>query len=130
MTEMEKMLLEQNKQLIVQIALLTEQVQVLTQKLYGRSSEKSTPTDENQINLFKDEELNVFNEAEVVADKSAVEPQAAEQVQRNRRTPGHKANLVKDLPVIEVDCILHKDDSNCEWCNTELRPIGREYIRE
>ena len=53
MTEMEKMLLEQNKQLIAQIALLTEQVQVLTQKLYGRSSEKSTPTDENQINLFK-----------------------------------------------------------------------------
>ncbi len=30
MTEMEKMLLEQNKQLIAQIALLTEQVQVLT----------------------------------------------------------------------------------------------------
>lgn len=43
MTEMEKMLLEQNKQLITQVALLTEQVQVLTQKLYGRSSEKSTP---------------------------------------------------------------------------------------
>ncbi len=74
MTEMEKMLLEQNKQLITQVALLTEQVQLLTQKLYGRSSEKSTPADENQINLFNTEELNVFNEAEVVADKSAVEP--------------------------------------------------------
>lgn len=41
MTEMEQMLLEQNKQLITQIALLTEQVQVLPQKLYGRSSEKA-----------------------------------------------------------------------------------------
>ena len=130
MTEMEKMLLEQNKQLIVQIALLTEQVQVLTQKLYGRSSEKSTPADENQINLFNTEELNVFNEAEVVADKSAVEPKKAEQFERKRRTPGHKARLIKDLPVIEVDCLLPKDDSKCEWCNTDLRPIGREYIRE
>lgn len=35
MTEMEKMLLEQNKQLVTQIALLTEQVQVLTQNPSG-----------------------------------------------------------------------------------------------
>jgi hypothetical protein len=130
MTEMEKMLLEQNKQLMTQVVLLTEQVQLLTQKLYGRSSEKSTPADENQINLFNTEELNVFNEAEVVADKSAVEPKKAEQFERKRRTPGHKARLIKDLPVIEVDCLLPKDDSKCEWCNTDLRPIGREYIRE
>ena len=60
MTEMEKILLEQNKQLIAQVALLAEQVQVLTQKLYGRSSEKSTPADENQINLCKRASSSTF----------------------------------------------------------------------
>lgn len=84
------MLLEQNKQLITQVALLTEQVQLLTQKLYGRSSEKSTPADENQINLFNTEELNVFNEAEVVADKSAVEPKKRNNLSVKEELPGIK----------------------------------------
>lgn len=82
MTELEQMLMkkleladEQNKQLTEQLALLTEQVQLLTQKLFGRSSEKSktnTPV-ENQLNLFADADLNIFNEAEVSQDKKAPE---------------------------------------------------------
>lgn len=42
-------------------------MQLLTKKLFGRSSEKSkmTPSVENQLNLFTDEDLNLFNEAEI-----------------------------------------------------------------
>ena len=48
MTELEQTLIkklelanEQNRQLTEQLVVLTEQVQLLTQKLFGRSSEKS-----------------------------------------------------------------------------------------
>ena len=57
MTELEQTLIkklelanEQNRQLTEQLVVLTEQVQLLTQKLFGRSSEKSNkiPPVENQ----------------------------------------------------------------------------------
>lgn len=73
MTELEQLLTQQNQQLLEQIEVLTEQVKLLTQKLYGRSSEKSPVLDENQLNLFTDDELNVFNEAEALADSSQPE---------------------------------------------------------
>ena len=80
MTELEQTLIkklelanEQNRQLTEQLVVLTEQVQLLTQKLFGRSSEKSNiiPPVENQLSLFTDEDLNIFNEAEVDQDKKA-----------------------------------------------------------
>src|SRR5690606_38688357 len=104
------------------IALLNEKVQYLTQKLFGRSSERtstSTPP-ENQMSFFLDEELNCFNEAEITADPSVPEPKDLQTITYKRRTKGKKAELVKDLPVIRVECILHEDDCQCEWCNSEL----------
>lgn len=129
MAELEKQLMKQNQQLTEQIALLTEQVKLLTQKLYGRSSEKSPAIDENQISLFTDEDLNVFNEAEVQANAKIPELEMQD-IRYHRRKPGQKARLIKDLPIQVVDCMLHEDDCHCEWCNTELRPVGREYVRE
>lgn len=137
MTELEQLLTkqleqttQQNQQLIEQIELLTEQVKLLTQKLYGRSSEQSPVLDENQITLFTDEELTIFNESEALADPHEPELQDVKGFQHRKKTAGHKAQLIKDLPVTIVECTLHEDDCHCEWCTTELRPIGREYVRE
>lgn len=38
--------------------------------------------------------------------------------------------MIKHLPIQEIQCLLHEKDSQCIWCNSELRPIGREYVRE
>lgn len=48
----------------------------------------------------------------------------------SKNITGQKAQLIKDLPVTIVKCTLHKDDCHCDWCKTELRPIGREYVRK
>src|SRR5699024_7369390 len=130
MTELEQLLTQQNQQLLEQVEALTEQVKLLTQKLYGRSSEKSPVSDENQLSLFTDDELNVFNEAETLANPSQPEIQDVKGFQRRKKTPGQKARLIKDLPVTIIECTLHEDDAHCEWCNTELHSIGREYVRE
>ena len=45
-----------NEQLTNELALLREQVAYLTQKLYGKSSEK-TPNNPNQLSLFEEDEL-------------------------------------------------------------------------
>lgn len=96
MTELEQILIkklelanEQNRQLTEQLALLTEQVQLLTQKLFGRSSEKSkiTPTVENQLILFTDEDLNLY-EAEIDQDKKAPEISQLEDLKVKRHTMG------------------------------------------
>lgn len=132
MTEQEKLLMEQNKQLLKQVESLTEQVRFLTQKLFGRSSERTTTSTspENQLSLFSDEELNSFNEAEISVTKSVMEPQDLQTITYNRRPAGKKADLIKDIPTVRVDCVLHEEDGQCEWCNTTLRPIGKEYIRK
>ncbi|MFL2101603.1 IS66 family transposase [Mycobacteroides abscessus] len=139
MTELEQMLMkkleladEQNKQLTEQLALLTEQVQLLTQKLFGRSSEKSktnTPV-ENQLSLFTDADLNIFNEAEVSQDKKASEISHLQEIKVKKRTVGQKEKLIKNLPIINVNCMLHEDECHCEWCNTELKIIGKEEVRQ
>lgn len=59
MTEMEKYLMEQNKEFVAQNKLLlekidqlTEQIAIMNQRFYGRRSEKVTH--ENQTSLFDD----------------------------------------------------------------------------
>lgn len=130
MTELEKLLTQQNQQLLAQVELLTEQVKLLTQKLYGRSSEKSPVINDNQLSLFTDADLNIFNEAEMAANPKSREHQTTAEIRSPRRKPGQKAQLIKDLPVEVVAYLLHEDDCHCEWCNTALRPIGRDYVRE
>ena len=43
-----------NEELLKQVALLTEQVEYLTRKLYGKSSEKNV-VNTNQLSLFDEE---------------------------------------------------------------------------
>ena len=139
MTELEQTLIkklelanEQNRQLTEQLVVLTEQVQLLTQKLFGRSSEKSNiiPPVENQLSLFTDEDLNIFNEAEVDQDKKVPEISHLGDLKAKRRTIGQKEKMIKDLPVINVNCLLHEEECHCEWCNTELKIIGKEEVRQ
>ena len=138
MTELEQILFEklelaneQNKQLTEQLVLLTEQVQLLTQKLFGRSSEKSKmiPPVENQLSLFTDEDLNLFNEAEIDQDKKAPVISHLEDLKMKRRTIGQKEKMIKELPVVNVNCLLHEEECHCEWCNTELKIIRKEEVR-
>ena len=106
-----------------QITNLTEMIMLLRKEKFGSSSEKTPKQIDGQISLF--------NEVEIEADDTAKEPVAKEVHGYTRRDPKtRREELIKDLPVREVLCESAPEDLECPRCNTELKPIGKEVVRE
>lgn len=111
------------KDLQSQVNNLTEMVMLLRKEKFGPSSEK-TP---KQV----DGQLSFFNEAEVEADASVPEPISKEIKGYVRKNPKTKREeIIKDLPVREILCETAKEEQYCDHCNSTLRPIGKEVVRE
>jgi transposase len=112
------------KDLQNQISNLTEIVMLLRKEKFGSSSEQ---TQKSQL----EGQLSLFNEAEVESDESIDEPITKETHGYTRRDPKTKREeLIKDLPVREVFCESSPEDLYCPRCNEELKPIGKEVVRE
>lgn len=111
------------KDLQSQVNNLTEMVMLLRKEKFGPSSEK-TP---KQV----DGQLSLFNEAEIEADASVPEPISKEVKGYIRKNPKTKREeLIKDLPVREILCETAKEEQYCDHCNSSLRAIGKEVVRE
>ena len=65
MTELEKELLETNKQLTYQNQLLTEQVAYLTKRLFGTSSEKNSRVGDGQLSIFNEESSFLMSQSQL-----------------------------------------------------------------
>ena len=138
LTELESKLIKENKKLLLQldqqiqlnhlqsqqIQQLKEQIDYLTKKLFGSSSEK-TKYNPNQLSLFEDPKSDEPSEnEETLVEKT-------EEISYHRRKKvGHKADLTKDLPIEEIHCELHDDDCKCDYCGEQMKPIGKKVIRE
>ena len=112
------------KDLQNQVSNLTEMVLLLRKEKFGSSSEK-TPKDE----IIG--QLSLFNEAEIEVDSSIKEPikkEVSGYTRVNSKTK--REELIKDLPVREILCESSKEDMFCLQCGTELKPIGKETVRE
>ena len=106
-----------------QISNLTEMMMLLRKEKFGSSSEKTPKQLDGQISLF--------NEAEIEADETITEPVTKEVHGYTRRDPKTKREeLIKDLPVREVLCESAPEDLECPRCNSKLKPIGKETVRE
>ena len=106
-----------------QVSNLTEMVMLLRKEKFGPSSEK-TP---KQV----DGQLSLFNEAETLADEVSKEPIQKTVKGYLRTNPKTKREeLIKDLPVREVLCESAPQDMYCVHCNTPLKPLGKEIVRE
>ncbi len=44
-----------------------------------------------------------------------------------RKTKTTRKELIKDLPIEEVPCMIHPDDKFCNQCGSSLREIG--YVK-
>jgi transposase len=111
------------KDLQNQVNNLTEMLLLLRKEKFGSSSEKTPKHIDGQLSLF--------NEAELEADTSAPEPIHREvkgYVRTDKRTK--REQLIKDLPVREILCESAPEDQYCLQCNTALKPIGKETVRE
>ena len=112
------------KSLEQQVNNLTEMVILLRKQKFGSSSEK-TPKEEEGI------QVNLFNEAEIEASPAAQEP--VEKLvdgyyRKNSKTK--RDEILKDLPVQEVECDIHEDERICACCSAKLVSIGKETVRE
>lgn len=98
---------------------LQEQIDYLTKKLFGASSEKRQ----------MDGQLSLFDEAEVEADASYSNIDTV--VKGHTRKPKRTyAETFKGIPVEEEVLDLPDNEKKCRECGSDLVPIGRELVRK
>lgn len=104
------------------IANLLEQIDYLTKKLFGTSSERRTDDIDGQLSLF-DEAETLQNEE---PDDPDIETVVKEYTRKSKTTLEEK---LKGIPVEEVIVDVPDEDKICPQCGTELELIGKELIR-
>ena len=101
---------------------LRQQIEYLTKKLFGTSSEKRKDIDG---------QLNLFDEAEQEAD-----PTWKQELPDDITVPEHKrkarrthADLFKNIPSCDEIISLPEEERNCPTCGTQMECIGKEFVR-
>ena len=105
-----------------QMRIMTEQIEYLTQKLFGTSSEKTK-------NL--DGQYSLFDEAEQEA-MSTDETEIAESVpvkEHTRKAKSKQTDVFKGVPSRDEIIPLSEDQKLCTDCGAEMKVIGREFVR-
>lgn len=104
------------------IAGLREQVDYLTKKLFGISSEKSK-TIEGQLSLFNEAE----EEARQPGGMAELEPVVVkEHTRQPKRT---REELFKGVPCRDEVIPLSEEQKRCAYCGAEMEVIGKEFVR-
>lgn len=107
------------------IANLNETIEYLKRKMFGRSSEKTTDVDPNQMTIF-----DFFNEAEKEANPDEPEPTEDQFIRylRKKKGKGSRKDMLKGIPVKEIICTM--EGRKCPECGTPLEVIGKKYDRQ
>lgn len=101
---------------------LRQQIEYLTKKLFGTSSEKRKDI-EGQLNLF--------DEAEQVTDNSWA-PELPDDIivpVHKRKAKRTHAELFKNVPSCDEIISIPDDERLCPSCGTQLEYIGKEFVR-
>ena len=99
---------------------LQEQVDYLTKKLFGSSSEKRSDDIPGQQNLF--------DEAEMEQAPSLPEEETVIREHTRKKKATHE-DLFKGLKVEKVVIPLPEENQICPICGTQMVLIGEEYVR-
>ncbi|WP_248928694.1 IS66 family transposase [Paenibacillus hamazuiensis] len=123
-----KQLEQQNAKQEQQIAELTaklkwyeEQFRLAQQKRFGASSEKTSP---DQL------ELNLFNEAEVLATPKGQEPPTEQVTYERRKSTGKREADLERLPIETMTYELSETDQLCSCCGGALHEMSTETRSE
>lgn len=110
----------ENAELNQKVSWLMEQMRLAKQKKFGVSSEKS-----------QYDALDLFNEAEVIAEEKQTEPELT-QIQQHYRQKAKQCpdRLPADLPVETIEHILPEEETLCPECESQLHIMGKEIRRE
>lgn len=102
---------------------LQEQIDFLTKKLFGKSSEKRNNDIEGQLNLFNEAEVEQTDPDPSEEEFITVEKHTRKKKSTNEDKFGH-------LPVEEVLLDVDEDKRFCGECGTALEYIGKEFVRQ
>lgn len=105
-----------------QMRTMTEQIEYLTKKLFGTSSEK-TKNLEGQYNLFDEAEQEAIpvDETETAGSVPVKE--------HTRKPKSRQADVFKGVPSRDETIPLSEDQKFCADCGAEMQVIGREFLR-
>lgn len=118
---------EQLKDIDQKLQLLLEQVAVLNNKRFGKSSEKMVP--EAQIAFMEvDGKIVFFNEAEAVVSLSQNDVEETEK-KRPRKVKGKRAQNIKDLPVVTVNHMMSEEELAAEFGEDGWSQLEDEVYR-
>ena len=101
---------------------LREQVEYLTQKLFGTSSEKSKNL-AGQLQLFDE----VEQEAQPLDETAEAEELTVKE--HTRQAKRRSEELFKGVPSRDVVIPLFEDQMHCTDCGSEMEVIGKEFVR-
>ncbi len=110
----------QNEQLQAKLSWYEEQFRLSRHRQFGSSSEKTAHP----------EQISVFNEAEMLADKKVDEPVMEDIQYKRRKQKGKREADLKDLPVERVEYRLANDELVCSICDGNLHEMTTEVRKE
>jgi transposase len=102
-------------------ALMREEIRLLRAGRFAPKSEKSA---------YIDGQLMLFNEAEFLSRRSAVEPAEEKVVQRRTRASGKREADLEGLPTYRIDYELPEDERICPCCKGALHEMDTDIRRE
>ena len=112
---------QQNAELSAKLKWYEEQWRLSQQKRFGASSEK---THLDQL------ELNLFNEAEVLATPIGQEPEMEQVTYERRKISGKRKANLSNLPIETVTYQLTEDEQICPCCGGSLHEMTTETRSE
>lgn len=111
----------QNAQLTTQLNWFIEQLRLSKQRQFGTSSERTNP-DEQQLDLF--------NEAEVEAKPFLAEPTVETITYKRKKQRGHRELMLENLPVETIEHHLPIEEQVCSCCNGPMHVMSTEVRQE
>lgn len=112
---------QQNAELSAKLNWYQEQFRLAQQKRFGASSEKTHP---DQL------ELNLFNEAEVLATPEGQEPPTEQITYERRKASGKRETELDRLPVETVTYELSEGEQVCSCCGGVLHEMSTQTRNE
>lgn len=105
-----------------QMRIMTEQIEYLTQKLFGTSSEKTKNLD-GQYSLFDEAEQEAMPTAETeIAESVPVK-------EHTRKAKSKQTDVFKGVPSRDEIIPLSEEQKFCTDCGAEMKVIGKEFVR-
>ena len=107
-----------------------EQVDYLTKKLFGSSSEKGACDIPGQMNLFNEAESEMDPSAEAADELAATELSEAEAPENKaKKKRSSNEERFKGIPVKKVYLEPAEEARICSKCGNQMEQIGTEFVR-